>query len=207
MKLSLLLLFIIVAIVLLSSVLFVHVSATSIASISPTNGPPGTSVTLTGSIDTPMGSWQVLFANGVVGSGTAGPNADVQASFTIPGGTPPGTYSITLQDMQTNTQSLAQFTVTQPQPQAGYTDWSVVSVSIQPAAPKVGDSVTLGMTTVALSSTGTYPQNVIVQCTFDGSSCGSNIISYPGPTGTSYALTSPTSWTATAGTQHRRPRP
>jgi len=80
------------------------------------------------------------------------------------------------------------------------TDWAVASVGIQPPSPKVGDAVTLWAKVIVLSTTGGYPQSFIAQCTLDGISCGYGSLSYPGPTGVTFTVSSQSPWIATAGT-------
>jgi VCBS repeat-containing protein len=80
------------------------------------------------------------------------------------------------------------------------TDWAVASVGIQPPSPQVGDPVTLQATVIVLSTTGGYPQNFVAQCTLDGNSCGSGPLTYPGPTGVPFTVTSGGKWMTTAGT-------
>ncbi len=80
------------------------------------------------------------------------------------------------------------------------TDWAALSVGLNPAAPRVGDSVTFRMIMSALSTSGSYPQNVAVQCQVDGAPCGSGTVTYPGPTGVSFTVTTITPWPATLGT-------
>ena len=80
------------------------------------------------------------------------------------------------------------------------TDWAVVSVGIQPSSPGVGGAVTMWMKVMALSTNGGYPQNVAVQCTIDGGTCGAGVVTYSGPTGLSFTVNTATPWIATAGT-------
>jgi VCBS repeat-containing protein len=79
------------------------------------------------------------------------------------------------------------------------TDWAVASVGIQPPSPLPGDPVTLQASVIVLSTSGGYPQNFVAQCALDGNSCGSGTITYPGPTGVPFTVTSGSKWTATAG--------
>jgi hypothetical protein len=85
-------------------------------------------------------------------------------------------------------------------PAVASTDWAVASVGIQPPSPQVGDPVTLQATVIALSTTGGYPQNFVAQCTLDGNSCGSGPLTYSGPTGVPFTVTSGSKWMATVGT-------
>jgi len=84
-------------------------------------------------------------------------------------------------------------------PATATTDWAVTSVGIRPHSPQVGDQLTLGATVIVLSTTGGYPQNFVAQCILDGSSCGSGTLTYPGPTGVAFTVTSASTWIATAG--------
>jgi len=80
------------------------------------------------------------------------------------------------------------------------TDWAVTSVSMVPNPPQAGQPVTFTATLVALSTSGSYPQNVEVHCKIDAFTCGSGSVSYPGPTGNPATVTAATPWTATPGT-------
>jgi hypothetical protein len=80
------------------------------------------------------------------------------------------------------------------------TDWAIQSVSVTPPTPQVGDPVTFSAVLVALSTSGSYPQSVDVECTIDGASCGGGSLSYPGPTGNPATVDTQTQWIATQGT-------
>ena len=84
--------------------------------------------------------------------------------------------------------------------QAGVaTDWATVSVSLNPT-PTVGQQVTINTVIVALSSPGTFPQNVQVGCFVDTTLVGGGIVTYPGPVGTPLTVPIQTTWAATLGT-------
>lgn len=80
------------------------------------------------------------------------------------------------------------------------TDWAITGLSIIPPIPQAGQLVTFKATLVAISTSGSYPQNVNVECTIDGAPCGSGTVSYLGPTGNQATVTAATPWTATPGT-------
>ena len=80
------------------------------------------------------------------------------------------------------------------------TDWAIQSVSLTPPNPQVGDQVAFSAVLVALSTTGSYPQSVDVECTIDGASCGGGSLTYPGPTGNPATVNTQTPWIATPGT-------
>jgi len=80
------------------------------------------------------------------------------------------------------------------------TDWVITSVSLSPSSPHVGDQVAFSMVMTAQSSTGSFPQSVEVGCMIDSTVCGTGTLSYPGPTGVPFTVTSETPWTATPGT-------
>jgi len=80
------------------------------------------------------------------------------------------------------------------------TDWATVSVSLNPTTPTVGQQVTIDTVIVAVSSPGTFPQNVQVGCFADTTPVGGGIVTYPGPVGTPMTVPIPTPWTATLGT-------
>jgi hypothetical protein len=79
------------------------------------------------------------------------------------------------------------------------TDWAVLSVGMTPITPRAGDSVAFGMVMTALSTTGGYPQTVGVECQIDGGSCGAGTVTYPGPTGVQFTVSTTTPWPATVG--------
>ena len=79
------------------------------------------------------------------------------------------------------------------------TDWAVLSVSLSPSAPHVGDQVTFSMVATALSSQGSFPQQFAAVCQIDGVSCGGGSLSYPGPVGTPFTVSTHTPWIATVG--------
>lgn len=80
------------------------------------------------------------------------------------------------------------------------TDWAVLSVSLSPSAPYVGDPVTFNMVMTALSSSGSFPQSFSAFCVIDGASCGGGSLTYSGPMGTPYTVSTQTPWIATLGT-------
>ena len=80
------------------------------------------------------------------------------------------------------------------------TDWAVLSVALNPAAPGPSDPVTFSMSMMLLSTTGTLPQSVNVLCVIDGASCGSGMVSHPGPVGVSMNVHTETPWIAVEGT-------
>src|SRR5208282_2421317 len=79
------------------------------------------------------------------------------------------------------------------------TDWAINYVSAIPFNPQVGSPVTFSTVLTALSTTGSYPQSVHVECTIDGMSCGGGSVSYPGPTGAPATLSAQVPWIATPG--------
>jgi hypothetical protein len=80
------------------------------------------------------------------------------------------------------------------------TDWAVLSVSLSPSAPYVGDQVTFSMVMTALSSPAPFPQSFAAVCQIDGVSCGGGSLTYPGPMGTPLTVSAQTPWIATLGT-------
>ena len=85
-------------------------------------------------------------------------------------------------------------------PAAVSTDWGVTSVSASPSSPRVGDPVIFSMTFLALSSSGSFPQGVMVGFAVDGTVYATGTFSYPGPTSLPATVSSETPWTATLGT-------
>jgi hypothetical protein len=92
------------------------------------------------------------------------------------------------------------FTITLVAPPTPATDWAVLSVSLSPSSPNVGDQVTFSMVVTALSSQTSFPQQFAAACQIDGVSCGGGSLTYPGPLGTPMTVSTQTPWTATAGT-------
>jgi len=80
------------------------------------------------------------------------------------------------------------------------TDWAVLSVSMSPSNPQVGDLVTFSMVVAALSSPAPFPQDLTAICQIDGVSCGGGTITYPGPMGAQFTVSTQSPWTATTGT-------
>jgi hypothetical protein len=80
------------------------------------------------------------------------------------------------------------------------TDWAVLSVSLSPSSPNVGDQVTFSMVVTVLSSQTSFPQQFAAACQIDGVSCGGGSLTYPGPLGTPMTVSTQTPWTATSGT-------
>ncbi len=127
-------------------------------------------------------------------------------SATFPGTDFPtaGTYSAVAKDVSVApsvVSSCVAFTVTAgPPPASSATDWAVLSVSLSPPNPNVGDLVTFSMVVTALSSQGSFPQNFAAACQIDGVSCGGGSLTYPGSLGTPMTVSTQTPWIATAGT-------
>ena len=96
--------------------------------------------------------------------------------------------------------TVAPFTIAGGGAGGGSTDWAVLSVTVNPPTPIVGQPVTFGMVMEAVSSSGSFPQSVDAECVIDGASCGSGSLSYPGPIGTPFTVTAQTPWQATPGT-------
>jgi VCBS repeat-containing protein len=184
----------------------VYAAAPSCTTLSPINV-TATSATLRGSVNPNGVSTGAQFFGDIptfsagmsppedIGSGVA----DVLVSYTAAGLTPSTSYYYWVGAANSDGSchgATVHFTTL---PAAVSTDWAVASVGIQPASPQVGDPVTLQATVIVLSTTGGYPQNFIAQCTLDGNSCGSGTLTYPGPTGVPFTVTSGNKWMATAG--------
>ena len=82
---------------------------TTITTIEPDIGPVGTTVRVTGEIDTADGSYKIFFDEEEVKSGTA-VNGTVNATFMVPH-RPKGDYSVKLHDVAENTNDTTTFTV------------------------------------------------------------------------------------------------
>jgi hypothetical protein len=123
--------------------LIAPVHAISITSISPTSGPVGTTVSLTGTIDTFNGPFKVYFdANGdgifsdpaeVVASGTA-VGTSVSVSFNVPPAVK-GTRAIRLTDVIANTHGFAAFTVER-----------AVTITFTPSTGRIQEGDTIDIT-------------------------------------------------------------
>ncbi len=144
------------------AVLAVEVRATTITSLLPTSGPPGTQVTLLGSINTAGGGYFVTFAGSIVASGSAfGEFASVQAKFTIPDKTPPGTYNVILYDATNHTNispasNPAQFTVVPNQ----VTSTITITVSVPQATTHVTTIFQTQTTTRVTTTTQTQTRDL-----------------------------------------------
>jgi hypothetical protein len=175
------------------------------------------SATLYGSVN-PHGlltSWQFFAGPGEsrapACSGTMSPSTTPEAlnlvSCDLPGLVPMTSYSWVLRasnsaggpvDTPIQTFTTPASASTMPPPTSVQSDWAVLSVELDPPAPQVGDSVVFKMSMTLLSSTGSFPQNVNIQCELDATSCGSATLPIVGPVGQVYNVhTDP--WTATAG--------
>ncbi|MGA2790301.1 MAG: zinc ribbon domain-containing protein [Candidatus Bathyarchaeia archaeon] len=121
---------------------------------------------------------------------------------TAPGINTPGGYFAEVSFVKTggNTAVLGEKLFQVVGPASVSTNWAIQSVSLTPSPPQVGDPVTFSAVLVALSTSGSYPQSVDVECTIDGASCGGGSLSYPGPTGNPATVNTQTQWIATPGT-------
>lgn len=185
---------------------FVYGAAPSATTLSPTNV-TATSATLRGSVNPNGKSTGAQFFSDIwlpgvgmsppqnIGSGVVA----VPVSYTATGLTPSTSYYYWVGAANSDGSQHGATVHFTTLPAAVSTDWAVRSVGIQPPSPHVGDAVTLSATVIVLSTTGGYPQSFIAQCTLDGISCGSGSLSYPGPTGVSFTVSSQNSWVATAG--------
>lgn len=94
-------------------------------------------------------------------------------------------------------------TTTQTLPPASIveTDWAVLSVSMNPPAPTVGQTVIFSMIMTAVWSSGSFPQTFNARCVIDGANCGRGQVTYPGPIGTPIPVNANRHpWQATPGT-------
>jgi len=116
------------------------VAATDITGLSPSSGPAGTTVTVTGTIETNNGPYEILWDSMVIRSGSAS-GLGVSRSFSVPDG-PGGTHGIYLRDATNSTTSVvASFTVTP-------------SISVTPTSGAAGATVTVSGVSFATSETG-----------------------------------------------------
>ncbi len=98
-----------------------------------------------------------------------------------------------------NGESIIRYQVIVTGPPTPTTDWAVLSVGLNPSAPKAGDPVIFRMTMTVFSTSGGYPQSVPVQCQVDGITCGGGTLPFPGPTGNPLTVDASTPWPASAG--------
>ncbi len=191
---------------------FAYAVAPSVTTLSPTNV-TATSATLRGSVN-PNGISTIFdFASALpsgdpgyfsiapsppqnIGSGVV----SVIVSYTLTGLHPSTEYRYVVRATNADGSNNGAVVTFHTLPATVSTDWAVVSVGIQPSSPTTGSAVTLGMTMIALSTTGGYPQSVVAQCIIDGNSCGSGALTYPGPTGVTFTVTAGAPWIATPGT-------
>lgn len=82
---------------------------------------------------------------------------------------------------------------------AAQTDWAVLSVSLNPSSPHVGDQVIFRMVIAAVSSSAAFPQSVQVGVMVDSTVVAGGTVNYPGPVGLQFTVSSQTPWTATPG--------
>jgi len=121
--------------------------------ISPTSGPVGTIVAITGAVDNPGNSFDILWDNQWVTSGSApSSSVNVSTSITVPA-TTGGTHTITLRDGGTMSTVSTTFTVTP-------------AITITPTSGTVGTTITVHGTGFSASETGI------------SLSCGGNAINY-----------------------------
>jgi hypothetical protein len=176
-----------------------------------------TSATLYGSVN-PHGlvtTWQFFAGQGadlvLACSGTMSPPTTPEAlnlvSCNLPGLLPMTSYSWVLRavnsasgpvDTPVQTFTTPASITTTPPPTSVQSDWAILSVELDPTAPQVGDAVIFRMSMTLLSSTGSFPQEVNVQCELDATSCGSATLPVAGPVGQAYTVHTD-AWTATAG--------
>jgi hypothetical protein len=141
--------------------LIAPVHATSITSITPTSGPEGTLVTLTGTIDTFNGPFKVFFdANGdgtfdpgeVVATGTA-VGTSVSVSFNVPPAVK-GLRAIRLTDEIANTHGFGAFTVER-----------VVSITFTPSTGRIQEGDTIDITVSISGGLDSTAYNIDIKVT------------------------------------------
>jgi hypothetical protein len=142
--------------------LIAPVYATSITSLNPTNGPVGTTITLTGTIDTFNGPFKVFFdANGdgnfadpgeVVATGTA-MGTSVSVSFNVPSAVK-GLRAIRLTDGIANTHGFAAFTVER-----------VVSIGFTPSTGRIQEGDTIDITVTISGGLASTTYNIDIKVT------------------------------------------
>ena len=142
----------------------------------------------------PMGGTQIWSS-----SGTMHICPGLDYVYYVPGISTPGTYWAVVNVASGNFDFIGQQSFNIQGQTTVSTDWAVLSVSLNPPSPNVGDQVIFGMQMTALSSAGPFPQSVDTECTIDGISCGSGTLNYPGPVDTPATVTTEAPWIATPG--------
>ena len=147
-----------------------------------------------GGASVPSGSTVAFTQTQVAGSGTV--------YYNTGSGTCPGVFQTngTTPPLDTVRKNSVGLEISESSGGGVSTDWAISSVSAIPSNPQAGNPVTFSAVLTALSSTGSYPQSVDVECTIDGTSCGGGSVSYPGPTSAPATVSAQTPWTATPGT-------
>lgn len=145
--------------------------------------------------------WAECFVAPSLGSGTE------SVTLTMKEAAAPQQYSMAVDALMLDpsykqiigSESQLVFAITLVAPPAPATDWAVLSISLSPSNPNVGDQVTFSMVVMALSSQGTFPQQFAAVCQIDGVSCGGGSLTYPGPLGTPMTVSTQTPWTTSSG--------
>ena len=112
-----------------------RVYATTIIGIAPSFGARGTTVTLTGLIDTPGGPCEVYFNHVLIAAVNADGAGHIVVTITVPFNAPMGTVPVTIRDPTAGTFSSTSFTVT------ALVDLLVAGAWVTPPNPKTGDQV------------------------------------------------------------------
>lgn len=170
-------------IMLFASVLQQTTALPTIATINPDSGPVGTSVRVTGTIDTTNGSYQILWDEEIVKEGTCVNTMEVNDTFTVPLSAT-GNHNVTLYDANATAQSSpALFTVTTSyyvladpiRIQEGIN--TSISVSVNGAEANATYTVTINVTNPQ-PTLQSYTRTLTVSTSVTGS--GSNSTLYPG---------------------------
>ena len=120
---------------------------------SSATGPVGTAVNLIGSIDTANGQYKIFFGATLIVTANATGSA-VNAGFYVPEN-PSGTYTITLQDLTTNSNATKDFTVT-----ASYS--VTADLPNPPLQMQEGNTVTLNVSVSGGQPSTAYTANITV---------------------------------------------
>lgn len=139
------------------------------------------------------GNLPASFSASTVHCTLAGLTPGTMYTYLLTGTNSAGTRYTPIQSFTTRVPSTTSAAATQ-------SDWAILSTSVNPTSPQVGNSVTLSMTFTLASTNAPLPQLVHVECQMDGALCGEGTITHTSPPGTPHQVNAETPWIATAGT-------
>jgi len=142
----------IITVLMFSPLINVKAHPTPTLTVKPDRGKVGEEITVSGTIDTENGTYQILFDGKVIMNGTA-KGKNVNVSITVPE-CPAGTYQIILQDISAGTKSSpVEFTIE-----------TLYTLKIYPESKRImeGQSLNISVTIVGGKNQTTYNLNMTV---------------------------------------------